>query len=182
MFTTVMLITSFTPNTITSLPGVCAPLGFFDPLQFSAKASESKFKFYQEAEIKHGRVAMLAALGFPVAEQYHPLWGGSIDVPSYVAFQASPLQTFWFEVILFIAIFEVFSIFTFNNPFEGYGMWTIRDSHKPGDFNFDVLKLNPSDEFESYQMKSREINNGRLAMVAISIMVIQELVTQNKLF
>ena len=38
-------------------------------------------------ELKHGRVAMLAALGFPIAEQFHPLFGGEIDVPSYIAFQ-----------------------------------------------------------------------------------------------
>mgnify|MGYP004411946633 CR=1 FL=1 len=43
---------------------------------------------------------MLAALGFPLAEQFHPLFGGSIDVPSYIAFQETPLQTFWPAVIL----------------------------------------------------------------------------------
>merc|ERR1712224_800128 len=34
--------------------------------------------FYREVELKHGRVAMLAALGFLVGEQYHPLFGGDI--------------------------------------------------------------------------------------------------------
>lgn len=27
---------------------------------------------------------MLAALGFVVGEQFHPLWGGNVDVPSYI--------------------------------------------------------------------------------------------------
>lgn len=69
-----------------------SPLGFFDPAGFSKEASEGRIKFYREVEIKHGRVAMLAALGFPIAEIYHPLFGGDIDVPSYVAFQETPLQ------------------------------------------------------------------------------------------
>ena len=49
----------------------------------------------------------LAAIGFPVAESFHPLFGGEIDVPSYIAFQETPLQTFWPVVMLCIATSEV---------------------------------------------------------------------------
>ena len=73
------------------MPGVTEPLGFFDPAGFSEGASEGKIKFYREVELKHGRIAMLAALGFPLAEQFHPLFGGEVDVASYVAFQETPL-------------------------------------------------------------------------------------------
>jgi hypothetical protein len=59
---------------------------------------------------------MLAALGFLVGESFHPLWGGEIDVPSYLAFQATPLQTFWPIVVGVVTIAEVFSVFTFDNP------------------------------------------------------------------
>ena len=65
------------------MPGVSAPLGFFDPAGFSDGVSEGRIKFYREVELKHSRVAMLAALGFPLAETFHPLFGGEIDVPSY---------------------------------------------------------------------------------------------------
>merc|ERR1712113_631432 len=95
------------PFSVRDLPGITAPLGFFDPMGFCDGASEGKIKFYQEVELKHGRVAMLASLGFLVGEQFHPLFGGDIDVPSYIAFQETPLQTFWPIVILFISIFEV---------------------------------------------------------------------------
>lgn len=78
-------------------PGVCAPpLGFWDADGFYKEATPGPKLFIEEAEIKHERVAMLAAVGFPLAETYHPLWGGGIDVPSYIAFQASPLQTMSF--------------------------------------------------------------------------------------
>merc|ERR1719498_556043 len=84
---------------VKEMPGVTGPLGFFDPLGFSADASEGKIKFYREVELKHGRVGMLASLGFLVGENFHPLFGGDIDVPSYLAFQQTPLQTFWPAVV-----------------------------------------------------------------------------------
>merc|ERR1719191_354795 len=96
------------------MAGVTAPLGFFDPLGFSTDVSEGKLLFYREVEVKHGRVAMLAALGILVAEQFHPLFGGNIDVPSYIAFQQTPLQTFWPAVLAAIAIPEIQQIKTFD--------------------------------------------------------------------
>ena len=61
---------------VKTLPGITDPLGFFDPAGFCSeggpsneKLSEGKIRFYREVEVKHARVAMLAALGFPVAEQ-----------------------------------------------------------------------------------------------------------------
>ena len=99
---------------VKSMAGVTAPLGFFDPAGFSNDASEGKIRFYREVELKHGRVAMLASLGYVVAEQFHPLWGGTIDVPSFVAFQATPLQTFWPAVMFVLSVFEVFSVFSFG--------------------------------------------------------------------
>jgi len=168
----------FSPET---MPGVSAPFGFFDPLGFTTEASESKVLFYREVEIKHGRVAMLASLGFLVGEQFHPLFGGQIDVPSYIAFQETPLQTFWPAVMLLISIFEVFSVFTFNSPFGGE-LWSIRTDYESGNLGFDPLGLKPSDPKELFDMKTKELNNGRLAMIAIAGMIGQELATGKKLF
>merc|ERR1719478_621299 len=116
------------------LPGVTGPLGFWDPLGFceDEKLTEGKLKFYRECELKHGRVSMLAALGFVVGENFHPLFGGDIDVPSYLAFQQTPLETFWPYVVLAIAIPEIFSVFTFQTPAlfaqkgKGGDVWAIR--------------------------------------------------------
>merc|ERR1712224_683267 len=52
-----------------TLPGITEPLGFFDPLGFCSgltekPATEGKVRFYREVELKHCRVAMLAALGY----------------------------------------------------------------------------------------------------------------------
>jgi light-harvesting complex I chlorophyll a/b binding protein 4 len=165
-----------------AMPGSTAPLGFFDPLSYCSAegVTEGKVRFYREAELKHGRVAMLAALGFVVAESFHPLFGGSVDVPSYVAFQETPLQGSFFPVVLSLAIFEVFSVFTFENPKDG--LWSIKADHTPGDLGFDPLGLKPTDPAELAEMQSKELNNGRLAMIAIAGMVGQELVSGAKMF
>jgi len=177
-----------------TLPGITAPLGFFDPAGFCStdgasneQVTEGKVRFYREVELKHSRVAMLAALGFPVAEQFHPLFATD-DAPSFSAFQQTPLQTFWPAVVFVIAIFEVFSVFTFQNPAsrsatgEPVQPWTIRLDHEPGDLGFDPLGLKPTDPAELLAMQNKELNNGRLAMIAIAGMIVQEGVTGQKLF
>merc|ERR1712182_195615 len=165
------------------LPGVLPPMGFFDPLGFCSAddITEGKIKFYREVELKHGRVGMLAALGFVVGENFHPLFGGDIDVPAYLAFQQTPLQTFWPAVVFFIAIPEIFSVFSFNSPFGGE-LWSIRSDYESGDLGFDPLGLKPNNPAELKDMQTKELNNGRLAMIAIAGMVGQELATGNKLF
>merc|ERR1719388_370425 len=138
-----------------SLPGITGPLGFFDPLGFCSssdekKVSEAKIRFYREVEIKHSRVAMLAAVGFPLAGQFHPLFKTD-DAPSFTAFQQTPLQTFWPAVVGVIAIAEIFSVFTFQNPASRDAdgnpaqPWTIKKDHVAGDLGFDPLGLKPTD-------------------------------------
>lgn len=105
---------------------------------------------------------MLAALGFLIAEPFHPLFGGNIDVPSYIAFQETPLQTFWPAAVLFISLPEIFSVFSFQSPFGGE-MWTIRPDYAAGDLGFDPLSLKPSDAAALKDMQTKELNNGRYA-------------------
>merc|ERR1719261_2452175 len=174
-----------------SLPGVTGPMGFFDPMGFCSAddITEGKIKFYREVELKHGRVGMLAALGFLVGENFHPLFGGDIDVPAYLAFQQTPLQTFWPAVVVAIAIPEVFSVFSFETPAlfaagdKKAGMpWEIRSDHEAGDLGFDPLSLKPTDPAELKEMQTKELQNGRLAMIAAAGMIAQELASNQKLF
>ena len=43
--------------------GATEPLGFFDPLGFTAVGDERGFRKLRVSEIKHGRVAMMASIG-----------------------------------------------------------------------------------------------------------------------
>jgi len=161
-------------------------LGYFDPLGFSTDISGGKLLFYREVELKHGRVAMLASLGMVVGEVYHPLFGGDIDAPAIFAFQQTPLQTFWPAVVAAIAIPEIFSVFSFENPAKQNPLtaeyWKMKDDHEPGDLGFDPLGLKPKDPKELLAMQNKELNNGRLAMIAAAGMVAQELATGSTLF
>merc|ERR1719217_1895797 len=174
---------SFGVTDVKSMPGVTAPLGFFDPVGFSTDTSQGRLLFFREVEIKHGRVGMLAALGFVVGENFHPLFGGDIDVPSYLAFQQTPLQQFWPAVLVAISIPEIFSVFTFQSPF-GMNildqMWKINPEHESGNLGFDPLGLKPTDPKELKEMQTKELNNGRLAMLAAAGMIAQELATGKK--
>merc|ERR1711865_448181 len=48
--------------------GAIAPLGFFDPLGFTKDMELLGVKRFREAEIMHGRVAMMATLGYVIGE------------------------------------------------------------------------------------------------------------------
>jgi hypothetical protein len=48
--------------------GAQPPLGFFDPLGLVADGNERKFNRLRYVELKHGRISMLAVLGYLVQE------------------------------------------------------------------------------------------------------------------
>jgi hypothetical protein len=64
------------------LPGSTAPMGQFDPLELTAVMSIEEIKRYRESEVTHGRVAMLATLGYLVGESFHPFFGGVVSGPA----------------------------------------------------------------------------------------------------
>jgi hypothetical protein len=53
-------------NAFADKPGALPPTGYFDPLGLAT--SEASFDFYRSVELKHGRVAMLAVIGYVVPE------------------------------------------------------------------------------------------------------------------
>jgi len=158
--------------------GVTSPLGLWDPLGYASDASEERFRFIREAELKNGRISMLAATGFLVAEQFPIFFHGKFSGPAIDTWTQIGLDGFfWPGVIFCIAIPEVFSVFNHNNPFET-GEWrTHRTDQEPGNYlDFDPLGLKPTDPDEFKEKQNKELNNGRLAMIAISGMIAQELV------
>ncbi|CAM9714724.1 unnamed protein product, partial [Ectocarpus sp. 12 AP-2014] len=66
---------------VSTLPGAPFADGkVWDPVGLSSEADPEDIKKWREAEIKHGRVAMLASVGVLVAENFHPLFLG----PDYI--------------------------------------------------------------------------------------------------
>merc|ERR1719384_23281 len=89
--------TAMNAFTIDTIPGALAPVGFWDPLGFAEKADEEGLRKYREAELTHGRVAMLATVGFLVGEAVESktvLFNGEITGPAIdQLLQVNP--TFW---------------------------------------------------------------------------------------
>lgn len=63
------VVTALSAAAIDDMVGALDPVGLFDPLGFAEKADDNTLKRYREAELTHGRVAMLAVVGFLVGEQ-----------------------------------------------------------------------------------------------------------------
>merc|ERR1712125_7342 len=60
--------------------GVTPPMGYFDPLGLSYGKDDATMMFYREAELKHGRVAMAACLGWYLdAAGVHPAFNSALS-------------------------------------------------------------------------------------------------------
>ena len=177
------------------LPGNLAPVGDFDPAGFLDGKSVAEIKMLREAEVTHGRVSMLATVGFLVQESgFHPLFnlGGKGIGPAILHLtevrQNSP---FFFEVLaLGIGGAEIFrSLYGWvapkakgdiaplsnlkdtDTPFR-----RLTDDYYPGDVGFDPAGLKPTDAKEFADIATKELQNGRLAMIAVAGFFAQELV------
>ncbi|KAJ1449737.1 putative plastid light harvesting protein [Pelagophyceae sp. CCMP2097] len=171
--------------------GVSGPLGFFDPLGLSKDLESGRLAFYKEAEIKHGRVAMLATVGFLVQESVHFTSGpfAGIDSPSYVSFEQGSLKGgLWFLLALAAGNAEEKSVLSFEELDGAWTaeqnkdkLWRVKQDRVPGDIGFDPLKIKPTNAAELKSIQLKEINNGRLAMIGIAGMIAQELVNGQKI-
>eukprot|EP00752_Nemacystus_decipiens_P010162 g9055.t1 len=166
---------------VATLPG--APFGdgkIFDPLGLADGAEPGEIKLWREAEIKHGRVAMLASLGVLVAESYHPLFMGPDYIgPAVDHFQEISAQypEFWAFSLLGMAFIEYNTITkAYAEPSAVTGEGGLKEEYSPGDLGFDPLGLKPKTEAELVTMQTKELNNGRLAMIGIAGMLVQELI------
>ncbi|KAI2513619.1 fucoxanthin chlorophyll a c protein [Fragilaria crotonensis] len=165
---------------VDTIPGSLAPVGLFDPLGFAEKADAATLKRYREAELTHGRVSMLAVVGFLVGEKVEGssfLFDASIKGPAITHLAQVP-GLFW--AALAIAIggaeqrrAEIGWVNPSEVPVDRPGL--LRDDYSPGDLGFDPLGLKPSDPEEFALMATKELQNGRLAMLAAAGFLAQEL-------
>merc|ERR1719387_298535 len=159
------------------LPGNIAPAGNFDPANLLAERTKGEVYRYREAELTHGRVGMLAAAGFLVQEFFHPLFSGD-GGPAIEQIPALP-PVLWFGMTLGVGIAEANRIqIGWANPYENPGnVQRLKEGYTPGDLGFDPLGLKPTDPEELRAMQTKELQNGRLAMLAAAGFMAQEAVT-----
>merc|ERR1719499_529404 len=146
----------------------------FDPLYLSDFLD---IKFLREAELKHGRICMLAVTGFIVQE--------FASLPGYPGYTPNPVEAFSSvpaeglgQIFLFIVWLETYY---FNK-----GKWTMMDmfddpARKPGDLGFDPLQFGKNPATRE-KLETQELTHARLAMIAFAGMIHQVFVTGKPVF
>lgn len=131
----------------------------FDPLGLS-ETYEPLVPFFREAEIRHGRTAMLAVAGFIVAD-FVRIPGDAYsfaNVPKVVDAHNTLLEGPMHQLLLWISLWEIVIGYPAIKA-------TMEGEREPGDFGFTMFA--PKDEAGMKQMELKELMNGRLAMMAI---------------
>lgn len=168
--------------------GVSGPFGFFDPIGL-CPPDEKNFMKYRESELKHGRIAMIAFLGMVIGESGISFFGDAISGPAIYQYQqAEGLFNAWsFNVVGLTLAVEGYNIVngwqSITETMEAsVGIAGLKEGYVSGDLNFDPLGLKPKSDKEIKVISTKELNNGRLAMLAVAGIVAQELVTGTKVF
>eukprot|EP00304_Pavlova_gyrans_P003909 CAMPEP_0206036242 /NCGR_PEP_ID=MMETSP1466-20131121/2627_1 /ASSEMBLY_ACC=CAM_ASM_001126 /TAXON_ID=44452 /ORGANISM="Pavlova gyrans, Strain CCMP608" /LENGTH=201 /DNA_ID=CAMNT_0053410689 /DNA_START=11 /DNA_END=616 /DNA_ORIENTATION=- len=140
----------------------------FDPLGLS---STFDLKWMQEAELKHGRLCMLATLGFVVTDLGITAPGAPTGFSSVAAHDMAVEKGAMYVLLFAASVIEVCAgVPAVEQMMKGSG-------RAPGDFAFDPLGFSKKDAAAAKRLAVNEVKNGRLAMLAFSGMVTQAVLT-----
>merc|ERR1719210_55108 len=154
--------------------GVQPPVGFWDPLGFTKDGSEENFKRRRATEIKHGRVSMLACMGYITPEitgklpgELSPSMGLKFaDIPNGLGAVSKVPTAGWVQIFLYCAWVEFSGMD--SNGIDG-------EQGTPGDLGWKPpLLTSPGDAEKTTKRLNAELANGRLAMMAIIGMFYQD--------
>lgn len=136
--------------------GAVEPLGLFDPLGFTKDIDMESFRDLRESELKHGRVAMLASLGLVVQHFVHI--GGERAATGVGALNSLEGKV------------GLFAVFAWGGVLEY--TWKQDPEKEVGNFG-DPLGVN----MYNLDMRNKELNNGRFAMICVAGIIAAELAT-----
>jgi hypothetical protein len=147
--------------------GDIKPTGYFDPLRLSESTDEGVIKYLREAELQHGRIAMLAAVALPLLDLTNDKLAINVlkDIP------LDEQVPFW----LSFGLFETARMGAgWINPFMYQNSYfKLEDGYQPGN----VFKV-PTDKYNDTELQ-KELSNGRLAMLGTLGYMAQELIQQH---
>jgi hypothetical protein len=160
------------------LPGGGNILGEFDPAGYLENKSKLEVYRLREAELTHGRVGMLASLGFIVQKKFHPLFSGD----GGPAIDQIPQLPVWLWVVMIGGVGAAESKriavgWAELDPETSKAPSALREGYYPGDLGFDPLGLKPEDPAEFRLMQEKELSHCRLAMIAAAGFLAQEAVS-----
>ena len=146
--------------------GATPPLGYFDPLGFSNGKSMSQLVKLREAELKHCRWGMVAAVAIPATEfvTHKPAIYTLNDPLTFASFLSA------------VAVAESRSLsLGWKNPFlNSSNLFVMNEDYEPGDLGLPTTT--------TPFLGNAELNNGRLAMISALGMMTQELLFDTTIF
>mmetsp|Transcript_6828 Transcript_6828/g.17464 ORF Transcript_6828/g.17464 Transcript_6828/m.17464 type:complete len:202 (+) Transcript_6828:26-631(+) len=149
--------------------GMTGDVGF-DPLYLSETMD---LKWLREAELKHGRVAMLGVVGILV-QSVIQIGGPYYSESNPIAAPANVPPEAWAQIILACGAFEFVS---------NKGKMTMADmfsdsSRVPGNLGFDPMNMG-KDASKRSTLELQELKNGRLAMLGFAGLLHQFFITDS---
>eukprot|EP00600_Ochromonadales_sp_CCMP1393_P005847 CAMPEP_0174961582 /NCGR_PEP_ID=MMETSP0004_2-20121128/4323_1 /TAXON_ID=420556 /ORGANISM="Ochromonas sp., Strain CCMP1393" /LENGTH=213 /DNA_ID=CAMNT_0016210049 /DNA_START=117 /DNA_END=758 /DNA_ORIENTATION=- len=136
----------------------------------------STIEWMREAEVKHGRVCMLAVLGWVAVDAGLRFPGDMFaSIPNSLAAHNTAVENGSMGFLLFVVgMLEIVGGAALFDQAKGSG-------RTPGDFSFDPLNFS-KDAKSLERYSTNEIKNGRLAMLAFSGIVTQAAIFPDKAF
>ena len=153
--------------------GAQPPLGFWDPLGIAARSDQNNFDRLRYVEIKHGRISMLAVVGYLVTEAGIRLPGdisldgtSFADIPSGFDALGALSEGGKVQLLGFIGFLELFVM----KDIEGTGNEHVGDFRNGAlDYGWDSF-----DEETKLQKRAIELNQGRAAQMGILALMVHE--------
>jgi light-harvesting complex I chlorophyll a/b binding protein 1 len=136
----------------------------FSPAVFAKDIQPS---FIREAELKHGRLAMVASILLPLSEQ----WSDTLAIHQFDTW--SPYVQGGILTLMFMSEFRSMQL-GWEDPTKK--LFTIKEYYQPGDFGLGIW------DRKNVDLMDKELNNGRLATIGVLGFIVQELVTNQPIF
>mmetsp|Transcript_11763 Transcript_11763/g.24777 ORF Transcript_11763/g.24777 Transcript_11763/m.24777 type:complete len:227 (-) Transcript_11763:508-1188(-) len=159
----------------------------FDPLNLAK--NREQLVYMREAEVKHARLAMLAAAGWPTSELFDkplaadfnmaPALDSADRVPSLLNGGMDTISPLWWGFCLGLtAAIDLRGIQRSRYSDVEITQKDDDNYYLPGDYGFDPLNFYPSDKEGQMRMQLAEIKHGRLSMIAVTGFAAQEAVSK----